>query len=171
MEFIVNFMRSDLFLGIIGAVNIILLALYIMNTAKIKKINKNYIAFMKKLGNGTNLDEMIKKYINRVEEVDYKNKEILSYCERLDENISECIQKVGIIRYSAFKDTGSDLSFALALLDEKNNGVVLNGIYSREMSNIYAKPIINGKSQYTISEEEQQALNKAINAEFIKVRR
>ena len=114
---------------------------------------------------------MIKKYINRVEEVDYKNKEILSYCERLDENISECIQKVGIIRYSAFKDTGSDLSFALALLDEKNNGVVLNGIYSREMSNIYAKPIINGKSQYTISEEEQQALNKAINAEFIKVRR
>lgn len=171
MEFIVNFIRSDLFLGIIGIINIIFLVLYIMNTLKLKRINKDYKAFMRKLGNGNNLDEMIKKYINRVEEVDYKNKEILSYCKRLDKNISECIQKVGIIRYSAFKDTGSDLSFALALLDEKNNGVVLNGIYSREMSNIYAKPIINGKSQYTISEEEQQALNKAINPEFIKVRR
>ena len=61
--------------------------------------------------------------------------------------------------------TGSDLSFALALLDEKNNGVVLNGIYSREMSNIYAKPVENGKSKYTISEEENLAIEKAINGD------
>ena len=73
-----------------------------------------------------------------------------------------CIQKIGIVRYNAFKDTGSDLSFALAMLDEKNNGVVLNGIYSREMSNIYAKPVEKGKSKYTLSEEEQQAIQKAI---------
>ena len=57
------------------------------------------------------------------------------------------------------------MSFALALLDEKNNGVVLNGIYSREMSNIYAKPVENGKSKYTISEEENLAIEKAINGD------
>ncbi len=74
-------------------------------------------------------------------------------------------EKVGIVRYNAFQDTGSDLSFALALLDEKNNGVVLNGIYSREMSNIYAKPVENGKSKYTISEEENLAIEKAINGD------
>ena len=79
--------------------------------------------------------------------------------------MTKCIQKVGIVRYNAFKDTGSDLSFALALLDENNDGVVLNGIYSREMSNIYAKPVKNGKSSYTISEEEQQAINDAIKIE------
>ena len=55
------------------------------------------------------------------------------------------------------------MSFALALLDANNNGVVLNGIYSREMSNIYAKPVISGKSTYTITEEEKEAINKAIN--------
>ena len=49
------------------------------------------------------------------------------------------------------------------MLDEKNNGVVLNGIYSREMSNIYAKPVENGKSTYTLSNEEKQAIEKAIN--------
>ena len=64
-----------------------------------------------------------------------------------------CIQKIGIVRYSAFRDTGSDLSFTLAMLDENNDGVVLNGIYSREISNIYAKPVKNGKSEYTISED------------------
>ena len=91
--------------------------------------------------------------------------EIATYVKNLDEDLTKCIQKVGIVRYNAFKDTGSDLSFALALLDEKNNGVVLNGIYSREMSNIYAKPVENGKSNYTVSEEETQAIQKAISSE------
>lgn len=169
MEFIVNFIKSEAFLAIIGGINLVLIILYIINSIKLSKIRKDYDIFMKKLGNGNNLEEMMRKYISKVEAVDYKNKEILSYCENLDKNMSECIQKIGIVRYSAFKDTGSDLSFALALLDERNNGVVLNGIYSREMSNIYAKPITNGKSQYTISEEEQQALDKAINAQVLKM--
>ena len=53
------------------------------------------------------------------------------------------------------------------MLDDKNNGVVLNGIYSREMSNIYAKPVENGKSNYTLSEEEKMAIDKAINSKGI----
>ena len=74
-----------------------------------------------------------------------------------------CIKKIGMVRYSAFKDTGSDLSFALALLNEKNDGVILNGIYSREMSNIYAKQVKEGKTNNKLSEEEDKALQIAIN--------
>ncbi len=78
-------------------------------------------------------------------------------------------KKYGIYRYNAYQDTGSELSFTLALLDEKNNGVVLNGIYSREMSNIYAKPIENGKSSYKMTEEEKEAIKRAMNSsEVIK---
>ena len=73
-----------------------------------------------------------------------------------------CIQKVGIYRYNAYKDTGSDLSFTVCLLDEKNNGIVFNGIYSRDMSNIYAKPIENGMSKYKVTPEEQEAINRAM---------
>ena len=79
--------------------------------------------------------------------------------------MKDCIQKIGIVRYNAYSDAGNDLSFAVALLDNKNNGIVFNGIYSREMSNIYAKPVVNGKSKYNITEEENQALEKAINSE------
>ena len=61
----------------------------------------------------------------------------------------------------------SDLSFAVALLDEENSGVVFNGIYSREMSNIYAKPVEKGNSSYTLSDEEAEAINKAINSNNI----
>ena len=70
-----------------------------------------------------------------------------------------------MVRYSAFKDTGSDLSFALALLNDNNDGVLLNGIYSREMSNIYAKQVKEGKTNNKLSEEEEQALEIALNQE------
>lgn len=59
------------------------------------------------------------------------------------------------------------MSFTLALLDENNNGVVLNGIYSREMSNIYAKPVNNGTSSYKITDEEGEAIKRAINSNGI----
>ena len=100
----------------------------------------------------------------RVERVEKQNAEILNQINLLDKDLENCVQKVGIYRYSAFQDTGSDLSFTLALLDEHDNGVVFNGIYSREMSNIYAKPIEDGKSKYTLSEEEKIAIDRAIKS-------
>ncbi len=160
-----DILNSQYFLIGIAIINIFLLILYICNLLKLRKINKNYKLFMKKLGNGNNIDEMLKKYINKVEEVDEKNNDIVKYCKKLDKNISLCIQKIGMVRYSAFKDTGSDLSFALAMLNDNNDGVILNGIYSREMSNIYAKQIIAGKTNNKLSEEEKEALEIALNQE------
>ena len=160
---IINFLKTETFLMIVAGMNILLLILYFCNILKLKKINKNYKIFMKKIGNGNNIYEMLKNYINKVDEVSDKNEEIINYCKTIDNRISLCIKKVGMVRYSAFKDTGSDLSFALTLLNDKNDGVILNGIYSREMSNIYAKQVIDGKCSNKLSEEERQALEIAIN--------
>ena len=163
MESILNFLKTDLFLIVLLLGIILLLVLYIANSIKLSKLRKSYSKFMKKLGKGENIEEILKKYINTVEKVQKEQEEINNYCDSLEQNINICIQKIGMVRYSAFKDTGSDLSFALALLDKYNDGVVLNGIYSREMSNIYAKPIKNGKSDHTLSEEEKQAIERANN--------
>lgn len=165
MEVFTNFLRTDLFNYIVVVSILIILILYIANCMKLRKIKKEYNNFLKKLGNETNIEECLKHYIYKVEEVDNKNQELMSYCNKLDKDMATCIQKVGIVRYSAFKDMGSDLSFALALLDEDNTGVVLNGIYSREISNIYAKPITKGNSTYTISAEERQAIDIAMHSE------
>lgn len=162
MEIINNIIKSEAFLIGVAVVNLLLLILYVCNLLKLKKINKNYKSFMKKLGNGNNIEEMLQKYINKVEDVKGKSEEIFNYCTRLDKDISLCIKKIGMVRYSAFKDTGSDLSFALALLNDNNDGVLLNGIYSREMSNIYAKQVNQGKTSVKISDEEKQALDIAL---------
>ncbi|MBO4815520.1 MAG: DUF4446 family protein [Clostridia bacterium] len=159
-----EFIKTNTFLCVILGINLVLLILYITNIIQLKKINKNYKKCMKKLGNGNNIEEILNNYINKVEDVDNKNKEIIKYCEKLNNEISICIKKVGMVRYSAFKDTGSDLSFALALLNDNNDGVILNGIYSREMSNIYAKQIKNAKSNNKLSEEEAKALEIAVNS-------
>ena len=164
MQGILEFLRTDIYILILSVITIILLIGFLAVLISNRKLNNKYKKFMNKLGNGKNLEEDLENFMYKVDRVEKQNAEITNFCKNLDEDISKCIQKIGIVRYSAFKDTGSDLSFAVALLDEKNNGVVFNGIYSREMSNIYAKPVENGNSKYTLSNEEVEAIEKAVNS-------
>ena len=164
MDKILEFVKTENFLIIIGVFSIILIILYIISIVRFNKLNKRYNEFMKRMSHGNNLEEILNGFMKKVDEVSEKNNDLIEYCKKMDNNIEKCIKKVGIVRYNAFKDTGSDLSFTLALLNEENTGVVLNGIYSREMSNIYAKPIEKGKSRYSISEQEQEAINNAIKS-------
>lgn len=160
-------LNTDNYLLILSFIVLFLFIGFIVLLINNIKINNKYKNFIKKLGNSNTIEEDLKKFMCEVEKVEEQNFEIINSYKTLSNNMSNCIQKIGIVRYSAFKDTGSDLSFAVALLDEHNNGVVFNGIYSREMSNIYAKPVNNGNSKYTLSEEEIQAVNKAMNSDNI----
>lgn len=162
METILEIIKTDTFFISIFCGIILLIILYLINIIKLSKLRKNYKEFMNKIGNGNNIQETIENYMKKINEVETENNNLKNYCKQLDEILKTSIQKIGLVRYSAFKDTGSDLSFTLALLNDKNTGVVLNGIYSREMSNIYAKPVENGISTYTLSEEEKEAIDKAI---------
>ena len=162
MQVITNLMQNGNFFIILLGINLLLVIWAIVNSICVWKIKMENKELITKLS-GTNIKDDLKNYIHRVEIVEQKTDTIINYCKDIEKNMESCIQKIGIVRYSAFRDTGSDLSFALALLDHNNNGAILNGIYSREMSNIYAKPVKNGKSTYTLSEEEMEALQKALN--------
>ena len=165
MDNFIQFIKTDEFLIITFVINIILLIGFIVNIIKFSKLDNKYKNFMKKIGDWKNIEEDLETFMHVVRNVEKRNEEISNYIKEIEGNLKTCIKKVGMVRYSAFQDTGSDLSFSLALLDEYNTGVVLNGIYSREMSNIYAKPIKEGKSSYTLSEEEKEAIRKAIEGE------
>lgn len=164
MQEIIEFLRTDSGLIFLATMIIILFVGFIILLVNNVKMNNKYKKFMKKLGDGKNIEEDLENFMYKVDRVEKQNAEIMNFCKILDEDMAKCIQKIGIVRYSAFKDTGSDLSFAVALLDENNDGVVFNGIYSREMSNIYAKPVEKGNSKYTLSNEELQAIDRAINS-------
>ncbi|MCL5108250.1 MAG: DUF4446 family protein [Chloroflexi bacterium] len=86
-------------------------------------------------------------------------------CAGLRGDMKLTLRRVGIIRYNPFGDTGGDQSFALALLDDQGDGVVLNSIFGRNESRVYAKPVKGGKSKYTLTAEEDQAI---INASLLR---
>jgi hypothetical protein len=116
---------------------------------------------MKKLGQGEKIEEILSEYIKDVSLLKQKNENQDKELERLENNLKKCVQKVGVVRYNAYNDTGSDLSFTLALMDAADNGVVVNGLYSRESSSIFAKPLIKGETRYNLSAEEIQAIDIA----------
>mgnify|MGYP001564877988 FL=1 len=79
------------------------------------------------------------------------------------ERLKGSVQNVGIVRFNPFRDAGGDQSFCIALLDEGKNGVVISSLYARDGVRVYGKPIVAGASTYQLSEEEKQAITKAVN--------
>lgn len=76
----------------------------------------------------------------------------------LREALAECVQKTNVVRFNAFEDVGGEQSFALSLLDDKNNGVVISSLYGRQDCRLYVKSITNGEAERALSKEEQQAV-------------
>ena len=81
--------------------------------------------------------------------------------ENLDGRLRRAITRVRLLRYRAFEDAGGDQSFALALLDEGNDGAVVSGIHGRGGVRLYAKPVAGGQSQYNLTAEEARAIVEA----------
>ena len=85
-----------------------------------------------------------------------------SYCAKIEEEGHFHIQKVGLLRFNPFKDTGGDQSFILSLVDKNDTGVIISGLYSRSGLRWYAKKVKNGKGVlHQLSEEEKKALKEA----------
>lgn len=128
---------------------------------QVTSLNKKYKKFMKGTS-ARNIEQIILDQMSRVEgavdRVELMNNDILE----LKHQVDKCIQKHGILRYNAFSDTGSDLSYSISLLDNYNDGVLITGIYGRNESVTYAKPIANGESKYPLSNEEELILKRSL---------
>jgi len=106
--------------------------------------------------------ENIKEILQEFNNLKGKIEKISQDLEILKKDSKLHIQKIGLIRYNPFSNVGGDQSFSLALLDSNNSGIVITSLYAEGGNRIYGKKIENGKSEYTLSQEEQEAINKAI---------
>ncbi|MFH1186729.1 MAG: DUF4446 family protein [Candidatus Levyibacteriota bacterium] len=102
---------------------------------------------------------------NLLKDMNLSKKEIIDlkeYCNKLQADGLFHIQKVGLVRFNPFKDTGGDQSFVLSLIDGNDTGVVISGLYSRSGTRWYAKKITAGKGvDYDLSEEEKKSIKEA----------
>ena len=157
--------ESNLNYIIVGLVALLILSyiLIIFLFTKIQKLNNKYKTFMN--GNtGQDLEQVI---FTRFAEIDTLKKIAKKHDKQLNdlhEDFTGCFSKMGLVKYDAFKEMGGTLSFALALLNDKNNGYIINSMHSREGCYTYSKEIINGQSYIVLSDEEKEALTNAINS-------
>lgn len=108
------------------------------------------------------LERTLANHMKQVRAVDHRLNELSSEYERLTITNSHASQKISLVRFNPFGDTGGDQSSSLAVLDAHNSGYVLTTIHGREGTRVYIKPVDLAKSKYTLSAEEQQALAQAI---------
>ena len=146
----------------LGLVLLVLVLIIIMcvNAIKMKKLKRRFERFMSK--EDVNLEELLVQYTKKLNVLLQNEKEMQTSIEYMEKVVKNCVQKVGVVRYQAIQNMGADLSYTVALLDENNDGVVFNGIYGRDGCYTYAKPIVEGKSSYNLSDEEVQAIENAI---------
>ncbi len=165
MGFLNDLINNNVVIGYIVLINFLLMLILLLTTViciiRYNRLNKRYERFMSKLSQGEKIEDMLAGYIERVRVLELKYDTFKEDLDRLEANMKKCVQKVGLVRYNAYNDTGSDLSFTMALMDAEDNGVVVNGLYSRESSSIFAKPLINGETKYNLSAEEIQAIDIA----------
>lgn len=155
----------DLDYIIIGmaAVIILLLILMIVNLVQTKKIKKKYQSFMRGK-NGKTLEELVLRRFDQVDDLIEANKKNEVDIRKLFENNQFVFQKVGLVKYDAFNEMGGKLSFSLALLNDKNDGFVMNAVHSRDCCYTYIKEIIAGNAIVALAEEEKEALDMAVKS-------
>lgn len=164
MQSLINSLDSYLpyILGGMALIIILLFILIVILFRAVNKVEDRYRKLMRGVS-GKNLEELIVTQLDNIDKANNISEEALKRCDELRENIKDCVQKVAIMRYQAFENVGSDLSFSIAILDGNNDGIMLTGIYGRQESTTYAKPIDKGISRYDLSEEEISVINEAVN--------
>jgi len=114
-------------------------------------------------GEGVRLDELLDRQFRRLDTVAEKVDALNRLHRELETLSQQSIQKVGVVRFNPFADTGGDQSFAVALLDAAGNGVVLSSLHGRADTRIFAKVVQAGRSKHALSDEEQDAIRKALS--------
>lgn len=138
----------------------ILIAIVGLLTAELFRLNGRLRRTL--LGkNGSNMEDSIATLVKGMENLDKRATDVEDYIIKMDERLRRSIQKVQTVRFNPFPDQGGNQSFTIALLDEQGNGVVISSLYSRDKVSVYAKPVVKYASEFELSTEELQAIDKS----------
>lgn len=145
----------------------VLLLLNLISLIKVRSIKEQYNTLAQGM-TGVNLEELLIHTSNDLKGIKGDIVQLDEVIKSLGTKLAFAIQKVGFIRYNAFGDMGSDLSFSIALLDNFSTGFVITSIYGRDNNVCYAKPIKQGKSNITLSGEEIMVIDRAIKGDIFE---
>ena len=140
---------------------LILLILVVYTMVRLSTMRARYREMMR--GSETeDIEGMLIQHIHEVEQVAATNARILEENELIRQFLRKTLVRTAMVRFRAFEDMGGDLSYAVAMLDANNDGVIFSSIFARADSRSYIKPIKNGSSEYALTDEEKGVLREAM---------
>ena len=145
----------------LAALVIVLLLVVVCLARKVGRLGKSGLSMVDG-ESGRVLREEMKGHAKNLSTLSSGLDSLQQHQTKLQAQQETCVQRIGYVRFDAFADVGGEQSFALALLDSKNNGVVISNLFSRVDSRVYAKRINGGRSEQTLSGEEREAVDKAV---------
>ncbi len=164
MQLILGKLPIDQVLFIQTLIIAVLLFLAIINSIRISKL-KNTIKRVTHNQDGMSIETIIHQYYGDIDVVKKNQNELMKEQKEVINILRNCFSKAGMVRFNPFDQVGGDQSFAIALLDRENSGIVISSLYGRNQSRFYGKPIENGKSTYSLSDEEKEAIQRAIESD------
>ena len=139
---------------------LVFMILTIVSLCKLKKLHRQLDRFLRGK-DAESLEDTILSCIEKTGKVDEMNQVLREDIGALRKNQRITYQKMGMVKYNAFREMSGDLSYALALLDQQDNGFLINSVYAKEGGYSYIKEVRGGECSIELSEEERKALNQA----------
>lgn len=156
-----NKLNPMIFIILLAVVCVILIIIIVRMNTKMNRLIKKYEKFMRGK-NAENLDESIQANFEKVDQLILSHQRSMLKMDDTINSLNSTYQKMGIVKYNAFKEMGGNLSFALALLNSDNTGFIITSMHGRESCYTYIKEVINGQCYSAMGDEEKEALDKAM---------
>ncbi len=147
--------------GVLAGLVLLLLIGFLVQSARIGRAVRTYRELVRDQNGGTLHDRLVGSAEQAVRAGERMN-EMEAMHSVIDQRTRRSLQHIGLVRYNPFDDTGSDQSFAIALLDDQRDGIVLSSLHGRTNTRIFAKPVADGGSPHNLSDEESQAIRIAV---------
>ena len=157
-----------LVIALLAALLLILLVVAVVQSIRLGRAAHDYRSLMgggpgTMVGRDATLGEVLEAHIGRVDAVVGQLGEMRQVHASLEHRALTSLQHIGLVRFNPFEDTGSDQSFAIALLDGQRDGIVISSLHGRANTRVFAKPVQSGTSPHALSTEEEQAIRIAVS--------
>jgi hypothetical protein len=150
-----------LVMAAVAAILLVLLLFVIVQSVRLGRALRDYRALVSD-GDSGSLGDVLERHVGRVDAVAERLREMDDVHAALEHRALTSLQHIGLVRFNPFEDTGSDQSFAIALLDGQRDGIVISSLHGRANTRVFAKPVQDGASPHALSTEEEQAIRIAV---------
>jgi len=147
--------------AVLAGLVLLLLIGFIVQSARVGRAVRTYRELVRDQDGGTLHDRLVGNAEQAVRAEERMN-EMEAMHAVIDRRSQRSLQHIGLVRFNPFEDTGSDQSFAIALLDDQRDGIVISSLHGRANTRVFAKPVADGGSPHNLSDEETEAIRIAV---------